>query len=313
MADPAPATPANPAPADPALNNPAPAAADPAPAPAPAASPEPAASPAGDPPPAAGDDWREKYAAGDEKKLKRLQRYGSMTAALDALFNAQAKIAQGIKEPLKADAPPEELARWREDNGIPQTAEGYAMPDGVVIGENDKPVVDEFLKMAHDRNWQPDDVKAAIGWFTERQAAQADAQSAHDAEIRMANEEVLREEYGPKYMVEVKRGVDFLRGAIGDTADQLIGGRLADGTPVGNSPEMIRWLNSLARELQPISTVVPGAGTNAMQAVEAEMASLKKMMGDRSSDYWKGPTAAKNQARYRELVEATQKHARRAA
>ena len=313
MADPAPATPANPAPADPALSNPAPAAADPAPAPTPAASPEPAAPPAGDPPPAAGDDWREKYAAGDEKKLKRLQRYGSMTAALDALFNAQAKIAQGIKEPLKADAPPEELARWREDNGIPQTAEGYAMPDGVVIGENDKPLVDEFLKMAHGRNWQPDDVKAAIGWFTERQAAQADAQSARDAETRMANEEALREEYGPKYMDEVKRAVGFLRTAPEGMADQIMGGRLADGTPIGNSPEMIRWLNGLARELQPISTVVPGAGTNAMQALETEMAGLKKMMGDRSSEYWKGPTAAKNQARYRELVEATQKHARRAA
>lgn len=314
MSDQNPATPANPAPAaDPAAPNPAPVAVDPAPAPAPN---DPAPAPAaGDPAPAAGDeDWREKFAKGDEKKLKRLQRYGSLDAAMDALFNAQAKIAQGIKEPLRADAPPEEVARWREDNGIPQTPDGYAMPDGVVLGENDKPLVDDFLKVAHDRNWQPEDVKAAVGWFMERQAAMADAQSARDQEARTFNEEALREEYGPQWKQEVKLAVSFLRTAPEGLSDQLMGGRLADGTPIGNSPEVIRWLNGLQREFNPAATVVPGAGTNAVQAMEAELATLTKMSGDRNGEYWKGPMASKHQARMRELITAQQKQqGRRAA
>jgi hypothetical protein len=37
------------------------------------------------------------------------------------------------------------------------------------------------------------------------------------------------------------------------------------------------------------------------------MAALEAKMGDSKSDYWKGPTAPQNQARYLELVEAKQK------
>lgn len=130
----------------------------------------------------------------------------------------------------------------------------------------------------------------------------------------MASEEALREEYGPKYRDEVKRAVEFLRTAPEGLDDKLMGGRLADGTPIGNSPEVIRWLNGLQRELNPVATVVPGAGTNAVQALEAELAGLQKMMGDRNSEYWKGPTAAKHQARAQELIAAQQKHqGRRAA
>jgi hypothetical protein len=297
MSDPAPATPTPSAPVDPTLNTPAPApvAGDPPSNPAPAADPAPAAPPAGDPPPAAGDwpsDWRDKYAGGDEKKLK---------------------IAQGIKEPLPADAPPEVVARWREDNGIPQTPDGYKMPDGVVLGENDKPLVDDFLKTAHERNWSPDQVQTAVSWFMERQAAQADAIAARDVEARMQFEDELRSEYGPQYRQEVKRAVEFLRTAPEGLDEKLMGGRLADGTPIGNSPEVIRWLNSLQREMYPAATVVPGAGTNAVQAIEAELASLQKMSGDRSSEYWKGPMAAKHQARALELISAQQKTRQRAA
>jgi hypothetical protein len=245
--------------------------------------------------------------------LKRLQRYASPSAALDALFNAQAKIAQGLKEPLRADAPPEEVARWREDNGIPLEPSGYAMPEGVVLSETDKPLVDDFLKVAHDRNMSPDDVKAAVGWYMERQAAQVDAMTARDEENRMAAEDELRSEYGPAYRQEVKRAFDFLRNAPEGLGDAIMGGRLADGRLVGDAPEVIRWLNQMQRELNPVATVVPGAGTNAVQAMESEMANIKSLMGDRQSEYWKGPKAAGLQARYRELVSAQQKHQRRAA
>jgi len=258
-------------------------------------------------------DWRDKYAGGDEKKLKRLQRYGSPAAALDALFNAQQKIAQGIKEPLRADAPAEEVARWRDDNGIPQTPDGYKMPDGVVLGENDKPIVDDFLKTAHERNWSPEQVQTAVSWFMERQANQADAITARDTENRMAAEDELRSEYGPQYRNEVKRAYEFLRTAPEGLGESIMGGRLADGRLVGDAPEVIRWLNGLQREMNPAATVVPGAGTNAVQAIEAELASLNKLMGDRGSEYWKGPTAARLQARAQELISAQQKTRQRAA
>ena len=80
-----------------------------------------------------------------------------------------------------------------------------------------------------------------------------------------------------------------------------------DGTLLGDSPNFARWVVSLGREMNPIGSVVPGSGTNAVQAVESEMAEIRKLMGDTNSEYWKGPKAAKMQDRYLELQRAMEK------
>ena len=305
-----PATPATPAPV---VAAPAPAVADPSPAPAPVAAPSPTPVPDPAPAPAASDwpdDWRQKYAAGDEKKLKKLERYGSPQAALDALFNAQSRISSGeLKAPLPANATPEEKAAWREENGIPAEPSGYKLDlsDGLIIGEADKPFVDEFLAVAHESNFKQEEVTKALDWFFEKQEAVVSQQAERDANARVAAFEQLREEFGPNYKQEVKIAMAVLDSAPEGVKGSFLAGRLADGTLIGDSPAIIRWLNTLSRELNPIGTVVPGSGTNAVQAVEAEREGLRKMMGDRKSEYWKGPNAEKNQARYRELTSALSK------
>jgi hypothetical protein len=255
------------------------------------------------------DNWREKYST-DPKVLKRLERYASPKAALDALFAAQTKISSGeLKTALKPDSTPEEKAAWRVDNGIPATPAEYdiALPDGRVVGEADKAIVDEFLKTAHESNLHPSQVKDALGWYFTKQDQEVAARDARDVESKMKSEDVLRAEFGQDYRKNVTLAKQLLDSAPDGVGEQIMGGRLPDGTPIGNSPEVIRWLVGLSRELNPIGTVVPGSGTNAVQAVESEMAALRSKMGDRTSDYWKGPTAARNQERYRELTSALSK------
>lgn len=315
MADPTPTPSIDPSPAPvdptpaPAPVNPQPPAPNPAPAPT-----DPNPAPAPDPTTGRWpEDWREKYVeqhGGDPKMLKRLQRYASPDAAIDALFAAQTRISSGeLRSALKPDATPEEKAEWREQNGIPAAPSEYkiALPSGLVVGEADKPVVDAFLQRAHDANMHPDQVNQALGFYFEQQEAMAQEQAAFDIGSQQACEDLLREEYGPEYRRNLQAVNELLSSAPGDITEKLLHGRLADGTPIGNSPEVIRWLVGLAREMNPIGTVVPGSGTNAMQAVETELGNLRKMMGDRTSEYWKGPNAQKNQNRYRELVAASQK------
>lgn len=310
-----PATPASPAPVAP-TPAPAPAPINEPAAPAPAPSNEPAAPAPTDPAaPAAEtswpDDWRQKYAAGDEKKLKKLERYGSPQAALDALFNAQSRISSGeLKAPLKADATPEELSAWRAENNIPETPDKYelALPDGLIVGEADKPFVDDFLASAHGKNMDSATVSAAVGWFLSKQEEVVAQQAARDTETRMKTFEQLRDEYGPGYKQEVKIAMAALDNAPEGIKDAFLAGRLADGTLIGDSPEVIRWLSNMSRQLNPVGVVVPGSGTNSVQAAEAEVASLRAQMGDKKSDYWKkGPVGDKLQARYRELTTALQK------
>ena len=102
--------------------------AKPVPEPAATPAPEPAATtePAAEPPK---DNWAElrtKFAKGDEKLEKRLARYSSVESALEAMLAAQDKIAKGEhKTPLGDNPTPEELAAYREANGIPESADKY--------------------------------------------------------------------------------------------------------------------------------------------------------------------------------------------
>lgn len=311
MADPAPATLDVPAPVDP-TPAPAPAAGDPPANPSPAVDPPPAAPPAGDPPPVEGDwpaDWRQKYSQ-DPAVQKRLERYGSPKAALDALFAAQNRISKGDLLPtLKDNATEAEVADYRAAHGIPATPAEYdlSLPNGLVIGESDKPFVDEFLQKAHEQNMHPKQVQESLAWYFDKQGQAVAEQETRDQDARIACVDELRNDFGPDYKREVKIAMDLLESAPEGVKDRFLAGRLADGTMIGNDPTVIRWLNTLSRELNPVGTVVPGSGTNAAQAIDTEMATLRKMMGDNKSDYWKGPMAAKNQARYKELVSAVSK------
>lgn len=304
--------PVAPAPADPVLDPPTPAPGAPTPADTPLIDPTPAPADPADPAEPASEwpaDWRQKYSQ-DPAIQKRLERYGSPKAALDALFAAQTRISKGDLLPaLKDNATPEDVADYRAAHGIPATPAEYdlTLPNGLVIGEADKPMVDEFLARAHETNMHPTQVQEALGWYMDRQEQARVAQTARDTEARMACLDTLREEFGPDYKREVKIAMGVLDSAPPEVKDRFLAGRLSDGTLIGDDPAVIRWLNGLSRELNPVGTVVPGSGTNAVQAVEAEIAGLRKMMGDHKSEYWKGPMAAKNQARYRELTSALSK------
>jgi hypothetical protein len=223
----------------------------------------------------------------------------------DALIAAQNKIASGsLKTALPADPTPEQLTEWRAENGIPESPDKYdtTLPDGMTIGEFDKPIVDEFVKSAHEQNLTPGQVKSTLAWYFKNQEQQLAELRQSDAAFSSESTEALRQEWGSEYRLNMNLVDGLLSQAPEGGKDLLLGARLADGTPLGSNPKILRFLANLAREVNPTATVVHGSGTNAVQAIESELASITKLMGDRTSEYWKGPNSAKMQARYRELV-----------
>ena len=233
--------------AAPVATAPATAAAEPALA---ATSAEPS-TPAGDPAPPAPKDWatlRTEYSKGDDKIEKRLARYSSPEAVLDALVAAQNKIASGaLKSALPDKATPEELAAWRVDNGIPAKPEDYdtTLPKGLVIGEADKPVIEGFLKTAHSKNMSPDQVKETLNWYYQEQERQLDARNAKDTEFKSQSEDKLRAEWGGEYKLNINMIGGLLDTAPAGVKDLVVSARLGDGTPLGNHPEVLRWLANL--------------------------------------------------------------------
>lgn len=313
-AAPAPGAPAKPAaPAAPAPGAPAAAApgapAKPANALADGAEPGAAAAPA-----AAAvwpDDWREQAVGADDKLLARLKRYASPRDVVNALFSAQNRISSGeLKAALPENATPEQAAAWRAENGIPAEPKGYELPEGITVGEDDKPVIESFLKFAHGANFRPEAVKGAIEWWFNDREQQIEALVKADDDHRIEAVEAMTAHWGQ----DRKRNQAMINALI-DTAPPAVATMLRaargpDDKALMNDFGVLEWLQTLAFQINPVSAVVPGATGDVMETITSEIEALEKEMKDPNSDYWGGKGqkdkvgAEKKQARYRELIAA---------
>jgi hypothetical protein len=261
----------------------------------------------------AAPDWRGRYAGSDAKEMARLQRFASEADFFKSYRSLEQKLSSGeYRRDLPDTATDEEKAAWRKELGIPEHAEGYAveLPDGIVLGKDDQPVVDLFKQFAHERNYTPRQFNEALTWYYETQDALASQREDADAAFRQQSEDALRAEYGADF----RRNMNVL-GSVRDSmpedlAARLLAGRLADGTKIGNDPAFIRWMVSLGLELNPASTLVPATAANAGASIATELESIARLRVENPEKYWKDNKLLE---RERELIEAQMKMRTRAA
>lgn len=253
------------------------------------------------------EKWREAYAGDDTKKLAQLKRYESPKAALDALFAAQEKIRTGqAKDPLPKDAKPEEVAAWRKANGIPEKPEGYLekLPEGVVLGDDDKEGFSAFVKDMHELNAPPELVHKAVAAYQKRMEEHTLAVQAQDNEQKNATIAALTQEFGPEYAANIQSMRNFIAASFPkEVTDQFLSARLGDGTALFNHPDMIRSLVRISRELNPTGTPTPGTGFDKADEVEAQIKKYESRMGKKE---WFDDE--KSQAHYRELIDARERY-----
>jgi hypothetical protein len=283
----------NPAPAPPVAGTPA-AGADPAAAPAQAGTvltPDPAKPNGGTPAPVAGkwpDDWRQQYAGTDDKKLNVLSRYTSPTAALDALFAARQRIDAGdALKPLPENATPEQVAAYRAQHGIPEKPEAYfeKLPQGLVIGDEDKPIFESFAKELHALNAPPAIAHAAVKWYAEFQETQQAEAAEAAAAAHAATEDKLRAEWGGEYRANINHISAFIEKAPPVVAAALRNAQTPEGLAIFNVPEVVQWFAQQARELDPIGAIVPAGGGAPGATIETEIADIEKFMRTNRTEY----------------------------
>lgn len=256
------------------------------------------------------DSWREDMSGGDEGKLERLSRYTSPTAVADALIAAQTKISSGdLSVPFPDEGTDEEKAQWRSDHGIPTDAGGYNLDfdDGLVIGEDNQPLVDDYLKLALETNQDPAQVKQNVQWFIESQNKQMEEMNERDQQLALETNNALQAEWGNEYKATKNAIRGFLDTMPEDIRENFASARMMDGTPVLSNPKMLQWLADQALQINPASTLVPPGSGDIGSSIADEIAEIQKMMGDKSSDYWKGAKSEGLQKRYRDLLDAQAK------
>ena len=249
-------------------------------------------------------DWRDSLTGGDAKRREAIDNYGSSEAVVDALMAAKQKIRSGDMLPKLGDNPTDdELAAYRKDHNIPESFDKYEykLPEGFTFGEEDKPYLDKMLKGMHEKNATPDMINTMLNLHAVNIEEQAVQYQARDASQKETTEDTLRAEYGNDYRANINMVQNFLSTAPEGVQSMLLNGRGPDGTAFMNSPEMVRWMNGVTREINPAASVVKMTGRDTVAQVDSE---LDKLHADMSSDINAWHKAPEKKARYQELLTA---------
>lgn len=253
------------------------------------------------------EDWRLKYAGGDEKELKKLGRFVSEQDIYKAYKELEKLKSLGhLKKPLPENPTKEEIAQWRNENNIPESVDKYDLTfeNGLVIGEQDKPFIDEFVANMHGKNATNEQVKAAIQTYYDILGKQQEALAEQDSDYQTNSIMALKEEWAGDYKKNVTAVNNLLGEAPESVRDLVATARGADGSIIGNNPEVIKWLAKLAYEINPVASVMPSSMSNPAAGIEEEIAKIEDTIKKDPNAYWKGEKGEKMQARYRELLEA---------
>lgn len=267
-----------------------------------------------------GDDWRQRLTAGStdaEKELQQLGRYESPEQIWKKARELERRMSSGeFKTQLKAGASADEVARWRQENGIPAEAKGYKlnMPQGKDPKE-DQEFLDAFLKSAHDANFTQAQVDTAInGFYAEVDRQERNLTEAEKVSIAKT-QDLLRQKWGGDYALNKNLAEAFLARSPAGFRERFWNGYLADHQPIQASPEMWEWLVQVEREINPAATVVPAGGTNLGQTIADELTQLRSWMAapKGSPEYQKYWGDEKAQERYRQLLTAQESMGKKAA
>lgn len=268
--------------------------------------------------PALPDNWRALIAGEDKALLKTLERVKDPAGLGQKLAELQKLAGQKGALPKKPgpEAKPEEVAAYRAAMGLPEKAEGYleslALPDGRVLGEEDKAVAASFAESVLGEDYSQGQFNRAIGWYVDHVEKAKAEQDDKDESLKAESVAALKGEWGAAYKRNF-RAIDALfQDAPADLRDRLAGARDGEGRKLGNDPDFLRWASKLGLEVNPAASVMPHSADSGKH-IQNEIDSLKAMMANGDSEYWTGPKAEANQARYRELVAAQEKHSKRAA
>jgi len=235
----------------------------------------------GDKAPAWPDDWRDKL-AGDDKKLRaRLERFTSPKAILESYLNIE-KTAKQAPKPLgdfPAEGTDEEKTAWRTAQGVPVAPSDYlkdfSLSDGLVIGDNDKPAIEEVLSVLHEDNVPVKNVQSAINAYYQMREKQMQQLNTKDSTDMLTARDELRDEFGKDFMRNMTAAYTVIPD---DIRGDLMEARMPDGTKFGNHPQILRWLTKAALEINPAATFAPGNAASSIKGVETRIAEIEGYM-----------------------------------
>lgn len=264
------------------------------------------------------DDWREKMAAGDAKKLERLKRFNSPVDVAKSYWEIESKVSSGQLKapppPLPDNATPEQVTAWRTEQGLPVDADSFvkdlALPQGVIPGEADKPLLASFAESATKAGWTQQQYNDAVGWYYGLQDQLIADQQAGDSDYLNESTRELMAKWGTGFKHNQTRVTQFLDAHFPkDMQDILLSARTSDGRIIGNIPGFNEAILALETYVNPMGALLPNQPGAGVAQGDARIAEIEKYMRapEKSAEwksYWHGEAGARMQEEYRNLISA---------
>lgn len=212
------------------------------------------------------ENWRERIAGDNEALLNQLARFSDPSTFGQAYYDTRKSISDGTyRRGLPENPSEDEMATWREEQGIPAEPALYELDLGeYVLPEGDEELVEAFKGVAHNVHLTPTQFNEAIKWYLETAETEGANIIAADEEFKQAGIDALREEWGN---VECRANLNAIR-ALLDSQFPELGKALnssryvEDNNVPGNNPALLKELAQLAVSLNPVATIpIPNANT----------------------------------------------------
>lgn len=252
-------------------------------------------------------DWVAKagYEGEDATSVANmLERVADPATLLKNYKEAQDRIRKGeISNGLPENATDEQIAAYREANGIPPEPSAYQLQleQGFELSDTQKEIFDSVFEQAHSGNVPNEVMSQMTNSFLKAQAKIIERQQQQDGIDAQQAAQVLKENWQGDYQTNINMIDGLLNQLPENVRDAFKGARMEDGRGVLNSPEIAQFLVDLARKANPAGAVVPNAN-NPVQAIEDEIAQLESRMG--TPEWYKDVAANK---RLEQLYEAQER------
>ncbi len=275
--------PLNPTPNDPPPSDPP---ADPPP------SDPPADPPPSDPP---ADNWRNgvieslglEEGSDASKYQNMLERFTDPASMHKAFFEAQDTIRKGaVSTGLPENPTDEQLAEFREANGIPGDAAAYA--EGMDLDEEEMAEMKDVFDLAHKNNLSKDGLAELLTAVAVSEEEQERRHQAQDGLDKQEFDQIMKDQWGPDYQTNMNMIDNMINRLPESVRDSFKSARLADGRSLLASPEMMQFFAATERSINPAAALVPNS-INAISDIKTRRVELEKMMGEPD---WHKNTAA---------------------
>lgn len=251
-------------------------------------------------------DWRKDVAGDNPDALKTLERFASPKALFDSYGELRGRMAKGE---LKAVTPfpdkgtPEQQAQWRAEAGVPADPTKYEwkLPTGMVIGENDKPLLESLAKHAHAKNIPAAAANEIVGWYMQERVAREEAARAQFDTLKNETAAALGAEWGVEYKPNLNKIQGLLDSTIPGDQEEL---KTQINNAIATNPHFARHYAALALQLNPGGTLVTGDHSTNVGSVTDE---IKKIEAQARADRNKYNKDEPLQARYRDLLAGYQR------